>query len=72
MTPISTIIAAYNKFLDDSSLNGEAIEGSAEKLLIHPRQGLLNGRVTKRAVTVWDPLFKHYHSELSELPDAIA
>lgn len=65
-------MAAYNKFLDDDSLYGEAIEGSAEKLLFTPRPEFQNGRVSQRAVTVWDPLFKMYHHELSQLPDAIA
>lgn len=32
MTPISTIITAYNKFLDDGSLCGKAVQRSGEKL----------------------------------------
>jgi hypothetical protein len=71
MTPISTIVAAYNKCLDDESLSGEAFEGSADKVLAIPRPQLQNGRVSTRAVTVWDPLFKMYHGQPSELPDAI-
>ncbi|KAF9891662.1 hypothetical protein FE257_003674 [Aspergillus nanangensis] len=71
MTPLSTIVAGYDRCLEDSSLVGEALEASADKLLPLPRPGLENGRVSKRAVTVWDPLFKMYHGELSELPDAI-
>jgi hypothetical protein len=71
MTPVSTIVAAYNKFLEDDSLAGEAIECSAEKLLFVPQLDYLNGKVSKRATTVWDPLFKMYHKELSQLPDAI-
>ncbi|KAH8738224.1 15-hydroxyprostaglandin dehydrogenase [Ilyonectria robusta] len=72
MTPIATIVAAYNKCLEDHSLSGEAIECSVDKLLLVPRPEYQNGRVSKRAVTVWDPLFKMYHHELSQLPDAIA
>ncbi|KAH7162192.1 15-hydroxyprostaglandin dehydrogenase [Dactylonectria estremocensis] len=72
MTPINTIVSAYNKCLEDNSLSGEAIECSVDKLLPVPRPEYQNGRVSKRAVTVWDPLFKMYHSELSQLPDAIA
>ncbi|KAH6998970.1 hypothetical protein BKA56DRAFT_639497 [Ilyonectria sp. MPI-CAGE-AT-0026] len=72
MTPIGTIVAAYNKCLEDRSLSGEAIECSVDKLLLVPRPEYQNGPVSKRAVTVWDPLFKMYHHELSQLPDAIA
>lgn len=69
---MSTIVAAYHKCLEDESLSGEAIECSAEKHLLVPRPEFQNGRVSKRAVTVWDPLFKMYHHESSGLPDAIA
>ncbi|OCL09739.1 15-hydroxyprostaglandin dehydrogenase [Glonium stellatum] len=71
LTPISTIISAYNKFLDDDSFIGEAIECSAEKHFFVGRPEYANGDISKRAVTVWDPLFKKYHHEPSELPDAI-
>lgn len=71
MTPVSTIISAYHKCLEDDSLSGEALEGSADKVLPIPRPELQNGRVSTRAVTVWDPLFKMYHGELSQLPDTI-
>lgn len=71
MTPVSTIVAAYNKCLDDESLNGEAVECSADKLLLTPRPAFQNGRVSQRAVTVWDPLFKMMHHEVSQLPDAL-
>jgi hypothetical protein len=72
LTPISTIVAGYDKCLSDESLVGEALEASAEKLLLIPRPGLQNGRVSVRSVTVWDPLFKMLHGEESGLPDAIA
>ncbi|KAF4989818.1 hypothetical protein FDECE_14587 [Fusarium decemcellulare] len=72
LTPVGTIVSAYNKCLDDESLYGEAIECSVDKLLLTPRPDFQNGRVSKRAVTVWDPLFKMYHHEVSQLPDAIA
>ncbi|KAJ3525043.1 hypothetical protein NM208_g11810 [Fusarium decemcellulare] len=72
LTPVGTIVSAYNKCLDDESLHGEAIECSVDKLLLTPRPDFQNGRVSKRAVTVWDPLFKMYHHEVSQLPDAIA
>ncbi|KAJ2904889.1 hypothetical protein MKZ38_006930 [Zalerion maritima] len=72
MTPISTIVSAYHKCTDDgSALCGEAIECSADKHFMVPRPEYLNGRVSRRATTVWDPLFKMYHGEGSGLPDAI-
>ncbi|KAJ9665476.1 hypothetical protein H2201_004358 [Coniosporium apollinis] len=73
LTPIDQIVKAYNTFLDDDegSCVGEAIECSVDKHCWVPRPEYLNGKFTKRAVTVWDPLFKMYHGELSELPDAI-
>lgn len=71
LTPISTIVAAYNKFLDDDSLAGQAIEGSADKHIFSHWPEFLNGSVSKRSVTVWDPLFEMLHGEKSGLPDAI-
>ncbi|KAF2837877.1 15-hydroxyprostaglandin dehydrogenase [Patellaria atrata CBS 101060] len=72
LTPVSSIVSAYNRFLDgDDSLNGEALECAADKQMFVPRPEYLNGGISKRACTVWDPLFKMYHHELSELPDAI-
>ncbi|CAG9956048.1 unnamed protein product [Clonostachys rosea f. rosea IK726] len=72
LTPVSTIVAAYRKCLEDKTLAGEALECSADKILPVPRPALQNGRISARAVTVWDPLFKTYHNEPSGLPDAIA
>lgn len=73
LTPVGQIVKAYSKFLDDNegTYVGEAIECSVDKHCWVPRPEYLNGMFTKRAVTVWDPLFKMYHGELSELPDAI-
>ena len=72
LTPVSTIVSAYQRFLDDDSLAGKAIEATVEKHVIVPRPEYLNGRFSKRACTVWEPLFKTYHGENSELDDAIA
>ena len=71
LTPVATIVAAYLRLLNDHSLTGQAIECSAEKLLFSHQPEYLNGRISKRATTVWDPLFKMMHSELSGLADAI-
>jgi hypothetical protein len=51
--------------------NGQAIECSVDKQLVFPDPPFLNGKHSKRAVTVWDPLFKIMHGENSGLPDAI-
>jgi hypothetical protein len=73
LTPVSTIVSAYNTALEDDSMVGEALECSVDKIIVLPKPELANGRFSKRAVTVWDPLFKMLHNnEPSELPDAIA
>ncbi|KAF2741428.1 15-hydroxyprostaglandin dehydrogenase [Polyplosphaeria fusca] len=71
LTPVSTIVAAYKRCLNDASVFGKVIECSAAQQFLLETPELANGRVSKRAVTVWDPLFKMYHHELSGLPDAI-
>ncbi len=71
MTPVKTITDAYIKLLDDESLYGQAIEGSTDKHFFFQQPPLMNGDATKRAITVWDPLFESLHGELSELPRAI-
>lgn len=58
LTPISTIVAAYERCLDDESLFGKVIECSTDKQFFLETPSLANGRFSKRAVTVWDPLFK--------------
>ncbi|OAG10747.1 uncharacterized protein CC84DRAFT_1161608 [Paraphaeosphaeria sporulosa] len=71
MTPVSTIVAAYERCLDDASLYGRVIECSTDKQFDLEPPTLANGHYSRRAVTVWDPLFKMYHKEASGLPDAI-
>ena len=72
LTPISTVVAAYDHYLnDDSGKTGQVVECSAEKRIFIPDPPMVNGAVTKRSVTVWDPLFKMMHHEKSGLPDAI-
>jgi hypothetical protein len=72
LTPVSTIVAAYDEFLSDANCQtGQAIECSAEKLMIVQRASYMNGRISKRAVTVWEPLFKISHGEDSHIEDAI-
>jgi hypothetical protein len=72
LTPVSAIVAAYDRFLDDSSgMSGEAVEYLVDQQILAKVPDCLNGRFSRRACTVWDPLFRMYHQELSELPDAI-
>ncbi|KAJ9625448.1 hypothetical protein H2204_010310 [Knufia peltigerae] len=71
LTPAATIVRAYNEFLSDTSRTGQVVECSVDKILLLEEPPLLNGRVTKRACTVWDPLFKNMHGEDSGIPDAI-
>ena len=71
MTPIKTVIDGYVRFLNDESLYGQAIECSTDKHFFFTDPPSLNGASTKRAITVWDPLFELIHGELSGLPDAI-
>lgn len=72
MTPIKTVTDAYVRLLDDPTIYGQAIECSAKSHFFFPEPDMCNGHVTKRAVTVWEPLFRTLHSEDSKLPDAIA
>lgn len=72
MTPISTIVSAYQLFIDDDSLNGRIVEASVDKHFFIEEPKEANGRFTRRSVTVWDPLFKMIHGEVSELPEALA
>ncbi|KAK4504829.1 hypothetical protein PRZ48_002791 [Zasmidium cellare] len=72
ITPIKTVTDAYIRLLEDPSIYGEAIECSAKSHFFFPEPEMSNGRITRRAVTVWEPLFKMLHGEDSELPDAIA
>ncbi|KAJ5794567.1 hypothetical protein N7457_001166 [Penicillium paradoxum] len=72
-TPIQTVLRGYETFLEDSTgMTGELLECSAEKLIYYQMPEPGNGHITKRAVTVWEPLFRMMHGENSELPDAIA
>ncbi|KAH9823608.1 15-hydroxyprostaglandin dehydrogenase [Teratosphaeria destructans] len=72
LTPVSTIIAAHDRFIEDQDgICGQALEGSADKLVYYNLPEYGNGYKTKRAVTVWEPLFEMTHGEGSGLPDAI-
>ncbi|KAF4634269.1 hypothetical protein G7Y89_g3852 [Cudoniella acicularis] len=72
LTPIDTIVRAYDHFLaDENQQTGEALECSVQSHFIVPKQEYVNGTFSARACTVWEPLYKMMHGENSELPDAI-
>lgn len=72
LTPVETILKAYQVFLEDTTgMAGETLECSANKLIYYNMPEYGNGPITKRAITVWEPLFRMMHGEDSRLPDAI-
>jgi NAD(P)-dependent dehydrogenase (short-subunit alcohol dehydrogenase family) len=72
LTPVNNIVSAYNRFLnDETGMAGQALECSVEKQLFAKVPDYLDGPASRRACTVWDPLFKMIHHEPSELPDAL-
>lgn len=71
LTPASNIVNAYNMFLNAPDRFGEVVECSADKQFLIPDPPLMNGRVTKRACTVWEPLFAQMHGEKSGLEGAL-
>ncbi|KAF7588460.1 hypothetical protein BBP40_005686 [Aspergillus hancockii] len=71
-TPMKTVLDAVQIFLEDQTgMVGELVECSADKVVAYELPAMGNGRITKRAVTIWEPLFKLAHGENSDLPDAI-
>ncbi|ETS79981.1 hypothetical protein PFICI_07510 [Pestalotiopsis fici W106-1] len=71
ITPVKTVVDAYNICLAQPDMIGQLIECSTDKHFFHPLPELANGEATKRACTVWEPLFEQKHHEKSGLPDAI-
>lgn len=68
---MKTIVNGYLMFLNDKDLNGQLVEGSQDKLFVIQALEMANGEATKRACTVWEPLFETKHHEKSGLPGAI-
>ncbi|KAF1833812.1 hypothetical protein BDW02DRAFT_499730, partial [Decorospora gaudefroyi] len=58
LPPVSAVMSAYDRFLEDDSLYGKVLECSANKHFFLEPPTLANGRVSRRAVTTWDPPFK--------------
>ncbi|KAF2019159.1 hypothetical protein BU24DRAFT_489184 [Aaosphaeria arxii CBS 175.79] len=71
ITPVETVVNAYKICLDRENLNGQLIECSTDKHFFLPLPEMANGDATKRACTVWEPLFEAKHHERSGLDGAI-
>ncbi|EXJ54444.1 hypothetical protein A1O7_09784 [Cladophialophora yegresii CBS 114405] len=71
LTPRSTILAGYLRFLDDPSLNGNIIEASRNRLLFTEKPPYADGDYSKRSSTVFDPLFESVHGQPSGLEDIV-
>ena len=71
LTPRSIVLAGYLKFLDDPSLNGQIIEASRDQLLFQQMPPYADGEYSKRASTVFDPLFEMVHGQPSKLHDIV-
>ena len=74
LTPLEIITKAYADCLaDDGTRSGVILECSGQQIsdIEHERLTFKNGTPSVRSVTVWDPLFKQLHGELSGLPSAI-
>ncbi|KIW91782.1 uncharacterized protein Z519_07752 [Cladophialophora bantiana CBS 173.52] len=69
LTPVSTIVSAYWKCLNDRSLNGDFIECSRDQHIILKRPLDADGEGSKRTTTVYDPYFVTIHGKASGLPD---
>ena len=72
MTPIETVVKAYNKVLDDEELNGELLESSKDQIHhIAVPEYSDGGEGIKFTTTVYDGLFVYLHGEKSGVPGAI-
>ena len=70
MTDMRTVVRAYHRYLSEPTLNGEICEASVDKVLVQPTQPYGNGKASKMAGTVYDPLFAAIHGELSGVEGA--
>ncbi|TPX16546.1 uncharacterized protein E0L32_003840 [Thyridium curvatum] len=74
MTPVGTIVRAYDGFLAGGDARfGVVAECSGELVseLDYSQLKFKNGRPSERSVTVWDPLFRDMHGEDSGLAEAL-
>lgn len=59
-------------FLKRTDLSGQLVERSIDKYFFLALPEMANGAATRRACTVWEPLFEQKHHEQSGLEDAIS
>jgi NAD(P)-dependent dehydrogenase (short-subunit alcohol dehydrogenase family) len=72
MTPIQTVVGAYDAFLDEEDERfGVAVEATVDKVVELKEWPLGNGKASLRSVTVWEPLFNMLHGEISGISGAI-
>ncbi|KAL2441882.1 Short-chain dehydrogenase/reductase prx6 [Exophiala dermatitidis] len=75
ITPIENVVASYNRFLDDPSLNGQFLycAGPApDDIQFVPRPSRPTGDQSWIMELVCEPLFERVHGERSGLPDAFS
>ncbi|ETN40680.1 uncharacterized protein HMPREF1541_04959 [Cyphellophora europaea CBS 101466] len=71
VTPVETIVAGYDRALNDQSLNGELLECSLDRIHLLPVPPYSDGDVLKKTTSVYDGLFIALHGERSGLPEAV-
>lgn len=74
LTPMETVIRAYEDFLEEELEGGRAGEGlecSAEKVIPVGKPPVGNGKISEMAVLPWDKWFRDLHGETSGLDYAI-
>lgn len=71
ITPGSTIVAAYTKFLDDPTLNGQVVEANVDRITVIEKPPYIHGEASMRASAVYDPFFERVHGQTSGLPNVL-
>lgn len=73
MTLQSTLLSAYDVFLDDAAnvKTGQLIEAAHDKLYEWGKPEYKSGAFAKRTEAVFEPWFEQVHGEKSDLPGAV-
>ena len=66
-----TLISAYDRFLK-SDESGSTVEVAHDSLIDWGHPGYKSGAFAERSEKVFEPWFAYIHSEISQLPDALA
>ncbi|EXJ94788.1 hypothetical protein A1O1_03186 [Capronia coronata CBS 617.96] len=75
LTPVENVVASFNKFLEDPSLNGQFLYcagPSPDDIKFVPRPLRANGDQSWAMELVVEPLFERIHGERSGLPDSMS